>query len=408
MTVCKVQTWSVIMRSNKLVTKVGQWAIIASVASLLPCQVAYADIIQADDVIINGGSLCVGLDCVNGESFSFDTIRLKENNLRIHFNDTSNSASFPTNDWRIVINDTTNGGDNYFGIEDSTAGRLPFRIFAGARANALVVDSQGDVGFGTSNPVTEIHSVRGDTPTLRLEQDNSSGWTPQTWDLAGNESNFFVRDVTNGSLLPFKIKPSAPTNSLFVDTDGDIGLGTASPDAELDIEGNGSPGLRLSNTGTAGGSWDLFMNSNTGRMNLRDNSTSNIPVKIEDGSNDNLLRIGIDTAGASVSNQVSIDGNLVVTGTITPDYVFDTDYQLESIEEHSAYMWKYKHLPAVGAGVKGENGKYLINVAKRSQGVLEELEKAHIYIEQLHVRLRDKESKLNRLEARLKKLESRL
>ncbi|MEO1370030.1 MAG: hypothetical protein AAFX50_22845, partial [Acidobacteriota bacterium] len=47
-----------------------------------------------DDVIIVG-SACAGLDCNNGESFGFDTLRLKENNLRIHFNDTSNSASFP-------------------------------------------------------------------------------------------------------------------------------------------------------------------------------------------------------------------------------------------------------------------------------------------------------------------------
>ena len=55
-----------------------------------------------DDLVVYG-SLCTGLDCVNGEHFSFDTIRLKENNLRIHFQDTSNSASFPTNDWRISI-----------------------------------------------------------------------------------------------------------------------------------------------------------------------------------------------------------------------------------------------------------------------------------------------------------------
>ncbi|MEP5152216.1 hypothetical protein, partial [Planktotalea sp.] len=93
---------------------------------------AAADIQQLDDVIISGGSLCVGMDCVNGENFGFDTIRLKENNLRIHFDDTSNSASFPGNDWRIVANDSGNGGSNYLAIEDSTAGRVPFRVEATA------------------------------------------------------------------------------------------------------------------------------------------------------------------------------------------------------------------------------------------------------------------------------------
>jgi len=70
------------------------------------------------------------------------------------------------------------------------------------------------VCVGTSKPVVEMHLVDGNTPTLRLEQNGSSGFTPQTWDLAGNEANFFVRDVTNGSKLPFKIIPGAPDNSV--------------------------------------------------------------------------------------------------------------------------------------------------------------------------------------------------
>lgn len=187
------------------------------------------------DLVVQG-SACLGFDCVNGESFGFDTLRLKENNLRIHFQDTSSSGSFPSRDWRIVINDTTNGGSNFFAIEDSDAGTYPFRVMAGAGNNALYVDAQGDVGLNTSNPVVELHISDGDTPTMRLEQSGASGWTPQTWDIAGNETNFFIRDVTNGSKLPFKIRPSAPDNSIYVNTNGDIGLGTSSPSAALDIE----------------------------------------------------------------------------------------------------------------------------------------------------------------------------
>ena len=90
---------------------------------------AHADIVQNDDVI-STQSQCIGNDCVNGENFGFDTLRLKENNLRIHFDDTSNSASFPSNDWRITINDSNNGGGNFFGIDDATSGRGVFRIEA--------------------------------------------------------------------------------------------------------------------------------------------------------------------------------------------------------------------------------------------------------------------------------------
>ena len=104
---------------------------------------APADIVQNDDLIVTF-SACVGNDCVNGENFGFDTIRVKENNLRIHFDDTSNSASFPANDWRLVANDTNNGGASYFAIEDATAGRIPFRVEAGAPANSLYVEADGD------------------------------------------------------------------------------------------------------------------------------------------------------------------------------------------------------------------------------------------------------------------------
>ena len=86
-----------------------------------------ADQVITDDLIVSG-SECVGVDCVNGEAFSSDTLRLKENNLRIHFQDTSSTGSFPSADWRIVINDQTNGGKEYFAIEQADTLRQYFNI----------------------------------------------------------------------------------------------------------------------------------------------------------------------------------------------------------------------------------------------------------------------------------------
>jgi hypothetical protein len=194
------------------------------------------DQVILDDLIVNGSG-CLGQDCVNGESFGFDTLRLKENNLRIKFQDTSTSASFPSNDWQLTANDSANGGADKFSIDDIDGGRTPFTLEAGAPSHSLYVDSAGRVGLGTSNPVVELHVVNGDSPTLRLEQNGSSGFGAQTWDVAGNETNFFVRDATNGSKLPFKIRPNAPTNSLYIDADGDIGLGNSAPDARLHVTG---------------------------------------------------------------------------------------------------------------------------------------------------------------------------
>jgi hypothetical protein len=86
----------------------------------------------------------------------------------------------------------------------------------------------------------DLHVVRGDTPSLRLDQDTSSGWTAQVWDIAGNESNFFVRDTTGGSKLPFRIQPGAPTNSLTLKSDGMVGIGTWSPGYPLTVQTTGT------------------------------------------------------------------------------------------------------------------------------------------------------------------------
>ncbi len=220
------------------------------------------DIVHLDDVIIQY-SQCVGMDCVNGENFGFDTVRLKENNLRIHFQDTSSSASFPSNDWRIVANDSSSGGANYLAIEDSTAGRIPFRVEAGAPANTLYVEADGDVGIKTANPVVDVHVVEGNTPTMRLEQDGSDGFTAQTWDVAGNEANFFIRDATNGSRLVFRIRPGAPESSIDIAGDGDVGVGTSSPAADLHVRRTDANLTNLTVQNTNAGDADVAVTMQT-------------------------------------------------------------------------------------------------------------------------------------------------
>jgi molybdopterin converting factor small subunit len=196
------------------------------------------DYVHADDVIIDG-SLCVGNDCYSGLAFGFDTIVLMENNLRIFFDDTSTIQNYPRNDWRIICNDSTDGGGRYFAIEDATEVSNILVLEAGAPDNSIYVDSYGDVGINTSTPYYELHIVDGDSPCVRLDQDGSYGWTPQKWDLCGNESNFFIRDATHASKLPFRIEPDAPTDSIFVKSNGRIGMGTGSPGYALEVERTG-------------------------------------------------------------------------------------------------------------------------------------------------------------------------
>jgi hypothetical protein len=195
---------------------------------------AMPDQVIADDLIVQG-SACIGLDCVNNESFGFDTVRLKENNTRLKFEDTSTGAAFPTHDWQLTANDSASGGAEKFSIEDITAGTVPFTVTGSAPSNSIFVDSTGRVGFRTSTPVLDLHTNTGNTPAIRFEQNGSGGFTAQTWDIGANEANFFVRDVTGGSRLPFRIRPGAPTSSIDISAAGNVGIGTASPGSKLEV-----------------------------------------------------------------------------------------------------------------------------------------------------------------------------
>lgn len=205
----------------------------------------FFDFVIADDLIVQG-SACVGLDCVDGENFGFDTIRVKENNTRIQYDDTSTSAGFATNNWQIRANAQGSGGGSFLAFVDqgatgnSETGTLVFQVDAGAPANSLRVSSGGNIGIGTATPVLDVHANTTDTPAIRLEQNNSGGFTAQTWDIGANEANFFVRDVTSGSRLPFRIRPGAPTSSIDIAADGDVGIGTGSPDTRLSVLGSGA------------------------------------------------------------------------------------------------------------------------------------------------------------------------
>ncbi len=364
-----------------------------SAIAMMVASGASAQQVFVTDVIIQG-SLCVGFDCVNGESFGFDTIRIKENNTRLHFQDTSTSASFPSNDWRIVANDTSNGGANYLAFEDATAGRQPFRVEAGAPANTLYVESDGDVGIKTSNPVVDLHVVEGNTPTLRLEQDGSDGFTPQTWDVAGNEAGFFIRDVTNGSQLAFRIEPGADASSIHIDNVNNVGLGTSNPQADLDIHNSGADVLlQLSNTsGSSINNWVIKNNMAAGRLTFGAQGGTT-PFKIDNDAANNLLRLG-----PIVPDRIDVAGSMLLTGTITTsgscsvgcDRVFAPDYELASIQEHAVAMWENGYLPNVGP--TAENGQY--DLSNKMLRMLNELEHAHIYIAEMNDRIVMLEEKL--------------
>lgn len=276
------------------------------------------DFVIADDLIVQG-SACVGIDCVNGEVFGFDTIRVKENNTRIQFDDTSTTAGFPTNNWQIRANSSASGGASFLAFVDqgatgnSETGTIVFEVDAGAPANSIKVASTGRVGLRTATPVLDLHANTSNTPAFRLEQNSSGGFTAQTWDIAGNEANFFIRDVTSGSRLPFRIRPGAPTSSIDIAATGNVGINTASPSTTLDVSGN------IVLVGSESGTTNRGNNTiKLSRFSMPPFTSSNLNVTVLAGattSTENIVAFGGEVGGQAAATRISF----VTAGTTNTD-----------------------------------------------------------------------------------------
>lgn len=361
------------------------------------------DVVHADDVIITG-SLCVGFDCLTDgtENFGFDTIKLKENNLRLLFDDTSLTAGFPANDWRIITNDSASGGANYFSIEDSTAVKRIFSIEAGGLANSLYVKTAGRIGFNTAIPVLALHTIKGDTPSLRLDQDTSSGWTAQVWDIAGNESNFFIRDTTNGSKLPFRIQPNSPTNSFTIKSDGRIGLGTWSPGFPFELERTGLDALLVvDRTDGATGGISASLDS------VIFGSITNHPVE--------FIVNDTPVAWLNAGGHLTLDGYLTELSDVNAKQLFasvDNRQVLEKVATLPIQTWSYKSEPTgvrhMGPVAQDFYAAFGLGADALHIAPLDVNGVALASIQALNVKVLEKEAKISQLETQIKTLENRI
>ena len=211
--------------------------------------------------------------------------------------------------------------------------------------------------------------------------------------------------IKDGGTDTFKVDQ---TGKIF--TDNYIGIGTETPERALHIKGSNAL-VRI----------DRSANS-CGFMLTRIDSSGNILKSYffgvaANGPNDGnffILDYGQATGGGTYNNVFSIDneGNVGI-GTDTPagkldvngsiyqrggvlhsDYVFKEGYKLETIEDHAKYMWENKHLTSVPKATTDNHGDEVVEIGSQRRGILEELEKAHIYIEQLNKRLKRLEEKL--------------
>ncbi|WP_136444119.1 hypothetical protein [Pacificoceanicola onchidii] len=297
------------------------------------------------------GSLCVGADCVAAEGFSAAPMKVKENNTRLYFEDTSIGPSYPSNDWLLQANDSTINGAEYFAIVDDETDRQVLRLDAGAPDNALYVNSFGNVGVGTSLPQADLHIITGNVSKLRM-QNTSAG---ADWDINIGSAGLGLLERP-GTTEPFFVETGAPSDAFWIEDTGDLGFGTNKPEASVDIfRSDNSARIRVRDTGSSGAQEMFAMVNNGGSYFTLDNTDAGTTwYFVHENAAPNRFIIS-DAVADGPEMSLTADGVLTVPGGFVvgstalnvPDYVFEPGYDLRPLSEVSAFIDENGHLPEV-------------------------------------------------------------
>ena len=260
----------------------------------------------------------------------------------------------------------------------------------------------GNVGIGSANP----------TRKLTVDQGDAIIKGGDGWDGSGDEAALYLGDPNHGirsvygqgariwtfddALSDIRFQGHTGTDYVTVKMNsGNVGIGTTSPAGKLEVVGNYSrlaastdPGAKEIKLRTDGAAVDIDVNN--ANLFIKSN-TGHTVIQAFSGN------VGIGNASPAykldVTGDINVSGNIRKGGTAYthPDYVFEPDYELMSLEDLKKYVSEKKCLPNVISAeeVKKNNG---YNMDELLIQMLEKIEEQTLYIFQLEQRIAALES----------------
>ncbi|MCL4374504.1 hypothetical protein M1523_01445 [Patescibacteria group bacterium] len=229
-------------------------------------------------LISNGASAPSWTSTVPATSMKWNALTNPDGNLSLSMGAYTSTftynAATSTNNLFNLTDTASNTGTGYLlNVTTATGSTLkPFHVSVKGGTEALMVDANGNVGIGTTSPGAplEVRKSTSGTVTKFLSSANannadfifSSGIAGNVNSgqvnlyLADRESNKWgirmnfttpnltFEDIAN-SKTPFTIETNTPSNTLYLKSTGNVGIGTTGPGSKLDVVGQ----INIANAG---------------------------------------------------------------------------------------------------------------------------------------------------------------
>ena len=214
-----------------------------------------------------------------------------------------------------------------------------------ARSVDVYKSDDGAVSIEVENPNTGVSSLA----SLRVIGQGNNLYLRSYGDNHSTSANL-NRIFTDAGGTSLSLGVNANNDLLWLDDGGNVGIGTNDPGEVLEVNGN------ITTTG-----------------NIIPTATSTYNLGASDAK----------------WNQVWCDSIYTSKSTAWADFVFEKDYKLQRFADKMSYIKTNRHLPAL----KVDPDATAVNVTRRLEATVQELEEAYLYIGELERRLTELERK---------------
>jgi hypothetical protein len=284
--------------------------------------------------------------------------------------------------------------------------------------NLSVNQSNGRVGIGTTNPAfaLDVSSAQASASRIYLHPTDGSDYALLQFSNSGG-TTYFGMDNSNGNGLgsgtayaltmyaagvPI-VFSSGGAERMRVDTSGNVGIGTASPGAPLDVSGflhvSGDTNPTIYAQGGYVG-WNA-LSGGTGEMDFINQEGYGSGGFAFFNSNDTTSGraiVTIDGSGSIFANEF-----IAASGNVYPDFVFKPGYKVPSLSETEASIKKEGHLPGIPS--EQEAKAHGINLADMQVKLLQKIEELTLHQIEQEKLLENQNKRLDEQSQRIGQLE---